>query len=121
MLPFVDSPLLLSVLSLIKPLFRSVQPMSYKNPDLTIVKIDACLEYVKVSMKDYLKDSELLSALEQLNGGPFDQETFEELWDQCKLNSKGEAKVQDFMEFIIKAEEILIEKMFALDSKYNLI
>lgn len=95
--------------------------MSYKNPEITIVKIDACLQYVKVSMKDYLSDSELLSALEQLNEGPFDKETFDELWDQCKLNSKGEVKVEDLMEFVIKAEEILIEKMFVLDSKYNLI
>lgn len=91
--------------------------MSYKNQEINQTKVETCLQYVNVSVKDYLKDSELLAALEQLNEGPFERETFDELWDQCKLNSKGETKVEEFMEFFIKAEEILIDKICTLESK----
>lgn len=38
-----------------------------------------------------------------LNCEEFDADILEELWDQCKLNSKGQAKVADFIENIIKA------------------
>lgn len=46
----------------------------------------------------------------RLNSGEFDQETYEEIWDQCKLNSKGEVRLSDFIDVILRGETLLVEK-----------
>lgn len=78
--------------------------MADKKPELDFGKIQTCFKVANVSEKDYLNEHELMAALSKISETPFDAETFQELWDQCKLNSKGEAKVADFIDNLLKAE-----------------
>ena len=61
--------------------------MTDRIPEVTSEKVYTALKILNISDKDYLKDSELMARLSQLNGTAFDYEIFEELWDQC--NVKG--------------------------------
>ena len=59
--------------------------------------------------------------ISKMNGESFDLDTFNELWDQCKQNSKGEVKVAEFMEYVRKAEEILMVSLKQLESIHDAI
>ena len=41
--------------------------------------------------------------MSRLNGSPFDEDLHEQLWDQCKHNSYGKAKLLDYAGFIVDA------------------
>ena len=71
---------------------------------LTYDKIISGFESQRLAETDYIKKEDLLGALNGLNGSQFDQDIFNQLWDECKVNSAGEAKVSDFANLILKAE-----------------
>lgn len=57
--------------------------------ELTFPIIHHAFSTQSLTEKDYLSSEELYNVISKLNFGEFDEETFEEIWDQCKLNSKG--------------------------------
>lgn len=66
---------------------------SDKNTEIDLNKISACLTEFGLSEMDYVREGEMLEMISKLNGSPFEQDVFDQVWDQCKLNSKGEVKV----------------------------
>ena len=79
-----------------------------KPNEINMDKISLCLERLSLSDKDYVNEVQMMEMISKLNGGLFDRNIFQEIWDQCKINSKGEVKVAEFMEYILRAEEILV-------------
>lgn len=78
--------------------------------ELTIPILKNYFKTQNLTEKDHLNYDELYIVISKLNSFAFDEETYEEIWDQCKLNSKGEVRISDFMDYLIKAEELLIGK-----------
>lgn len=62
------------------------------------------------SDRDYISSFDLQRCLNSLGGQEFDADIFEQLWEQCKLNSQGNTKVANFVDNLIRAEAILIQK-----------
>ena len=60
--------------------------------------------------RDYVHYAVLHDTMNSLSDGDFDQDIFEQLWEQCKLNSQGQTKIDSFLDTIIRAEAILIQK-----------
>ena len=50
--------------------------MTDRIPEVTSEKVYTALKILNISDKDYLKDSELMARLSQLNGNAFDYEIF---------------------------------------------
>jgi hypothetical protein len=85
--------------------------------ELTFPIIRHAFRTHSLTEKDYLSSEELYNIISKLNTSEFDEETFEEIWDQCKLNSKGEVRLSDFIEVLLKGEALLVEKQ--IENKSN--
>lgn len=40
----------------------------------------------------------------------------QQLWEECRLNSKGQIKIDAFIDTVIRAEAILIQKQKEIDN-----
>ena len=60
-----------------------------KHNEINMDKISLCLEQLSLSDKDYVDETEMMEMISKLNGDLFDKDIFEEIWDQCQINSRG--------------------------------
>lgn len=77
---------------------------------LNHVKLRQAFESVKLYERDYISSNALEKVLANLGQEDFDRDIFEQLWEQCQLNSQGQTKIGAFIDNLIRAEAILIDK-----------
>lgn len=73
-------------------------------------KLRQAFESVKLYERDYISSNALEKVLANLGQEDFDKDVFDQLWEQCILNSQGQTKIGTFIDNLIRAEAILIEK-----------
>lgn len=73
----------------------------------TVVRV---LEENGHNTHDFISQAALLELLTRLNGEPYDDDIFEQLWSQCKENSLGQVQLREFVDTILRAKKILVEQ-----------
>ena len=73
-------------------------------------RLRAAFNSVGYSERDYVDKPTLSDTLGRLAQDDFDVDILEQLWEQCRLNSQGKTKIDTFIDNLIRAEAILLQK-----------